>query len=590
MRAMQEALQAPFSIRFTPYTKRFVAGALAMYGFAIAWYYNERGNRRPGEEHGSARWGSAKTVCAHFRTKRTDLYFLISKHIKVSMNTRAPSPQHQINANILVVGGSGAGKTRFFIKPNLMQADCSYIVCDPKGETYRAIGALLEQEGYEVLLLNLVDMASSDCYNPFMYLHSDIDAIKLITNLIQNTTPQKAQTSDPFWDRAETAFLSALILYLYHEAPESERNFATVMYMVENAAVREEDENYCSPVDLLFDDLERVDPDHIALKEYKVFKQASGKTAKSILVSTAVRLAAFNIPEMAQLTSRDDMQLGTLGDRKRVIFAVIPDNDTSFNYLVGILYGQAFQELYYAADNRYGGRLPIPVRVLMDEFANVALPEDFERILSTCRSREISINIVIQNMAQLKKLFKDSWENVTGNCDTLLYLGGNEASTHEYISKALGKETIDTRTRGITRGRSGSSNINYQNTGRELLMPDEVRMLDNRKALTFIRGERPVMDEKYPIQKHPNFHRTADGGQPSYQKRFDIPHYERTDLSHAINIENVEIIELMEESQHEEQKAGHQSADPQSKMPLFWRGNSALAVLRRLYTRFSRRG
>ena len=466
--AMQEAMQTPLSIRFTPYTKRFVAAALAAYGFAVAWYYSERGNRRPGEEHGSARWGSAKEVCAHFQTKRADRYFLISKHIRVSMNTRALPPQHQVNANILVIGGSGAGKTRFFIKPNLMQADCSYIVCDPKGETYRAIGGLLEQEGYEVLLLNLVDMANSDCYNPFMYLHSDIDAIKLITNLIQNTTPQKSQTSDPFWDRAETAFLSALILYLYHEAPESERNFATVMYMVENAAVREEDESYRSPVDLLFDDLERIDPEHIALKEYKVFKQASGKTAKSILVSTAVRLAAFNLPEMARLTSRDDMQLGTLGDRKRVIFAVIPDNDTSLNYLVGILYGQAFQELYYAADNRYGGRLPIPVRVLMDEFANVALPEDFERILSTCRSREISINIVIQNMAQLKKLFKDSWENVTGNCDTLLYLGGNEASTHEYISKALGKETIDTRTRGITRGRSGSSNINYQNTGRDM--------------------------------------------------------------------------------------------------------------------------
>ena len=587
--AMQEAMQTPLSIRFTPYTKRFVAAALAAYGFVVAWYYSERGNRRPGEEHGSARWGSAKEVCAHFRTKRTDRYFLISKHVRVSMNTRALPPQHQVNANILVVGGSGAGKTRFFIKPNLMQADCSYIVCDPKGETYRAIGGLLEQEGYEVLLLNLVDMANSDCYNPFMYLHSDIDAIKLITNLIQNTTPQKSQTSDPFWDRAETAFLSALILYLYHEAPESERNFATVMYMVENAAVREEDESYCSPVDLLFDDLERIDPEHIALKEYKVFKQASGKTAKSILVSTAVRLAAFNLPEMARLTSRDDMQLGTLGDRKRVIFAVIPDNDTSLNYLVGILYGQAFQELYYAADNRYGGRLPIPVRVLMDEFANVALPEDFERILSTCRSREISINIVIQNMAQLKKLFKNSWENVTGNCDTLLYLGGNEASTHEYISKALGKETIDTRTRGITRGRSGSSNINYQNTGRELLMPDEVRMLDNRKALIFIRGERPVMDDKYPIQKHPNFRRTADGGHPPYQKQFDIPHYERTDLSHAIDIENVEIIEFMEEPKHEEQKAGPQGADPQSKTPLFRRSDSALAVLHRLHARFGRR-
>ena len=354
------------------------------------------------------------------------------------MNVRALPPQHQVNANILVIGGSGAGKTRFFIKPNLMQAECSYIVCDPKGETYRAVGGLLEKMGYEMTIFNLIDMKQSDCYNPFAYLHTDVDAFRLINTLIQNTTPQKSQTSDPFWDKAETAFLSALILYLFHEAPESERNFGTLMYMVINAEAREEDESYRSPVDLLFDDLERVDEDHIAVKNWKVFKQAGPKTAKSILVSASTRLAAFNTEEMARLTSRDDLSLGTLGDRKRVIFAVIPDEDTTFNYLVGLLYSQAFRELYHAADNKYGGRLPVPVRVLMDEFANVALPEDFERVLATCRSREISINIVIQNMAQLKKLFKDSWENVTGNCDTLLYLGGNEASTHEYISKMLG--------------------------------------------------------------------------------------------------------------------------------------------------------
>ena len=502
--AFSAALQTPFVIHITPYTKKFVLAALALYGFAIAWYYAEKGNRRPGEEHGSAYWGDAREVCAHFKTRRKDRYLLISKHIRISMNVRKLPPQHQVNANILVIGGSGAGKTRFFIKPNLMQADCSYIVCDPKGETYRAVGGLLEKMGYEVMIFNLIDMTHSDCYNPFAYLHTDVDAFRLINTLIQNTTPQKSQTSDPFWDKAETAFLSALILYLFHEAPESERNFGTLMYMVINAEAREEDESYRSPVDLLFDDLERVDEDHIAVKNWKVFKQAGPKTAKSILVSASTRLAAFNTEEMARLTSRDDLSLGTLGDRKRVIFAVIPDEDTTFNYLVGLLYSQAFRELYHAADNKYGGRLPVPVRVLMDEFANVALPEDFERVLATCRSREISINIVIQNMAQLKKLFKDSWENVTGNCDTLLYLGGNEASTHEYISKMLGKATIDTRTRGVTKGRSGSSSTNYQNAGRELLMPDEVRMLDNRKALVFIRGERPVMDDKYPIQKHPN--------------------------------------------------------------------------------------
>lgn len=544
--AMNAAVQTPLSLRITPYTFKAVAVALATYGFAVAWYYAERGNRRPGEEHGSAKWGNACRVNACFRTKKTDRYILLTHHISMSMNVRALAQEHQTNHNVLVVGGSGSGKTRYFIKPNLMQADCSYICCDPKGETYRAIGCLLENEGYDVTILNLVDMTHSDCYNPFCYLHSDTDALKLVTNLISNTTPKKSSTNDPFWDKAETALLTAFILYLMHNAPPEEQNFPTLMYMIENAAAREEDENYKSPVDLIFDDLERVEPESIALKEYRVFKQASGKTAKSILVSTAVRLAAFNLPALANITSRDDLALGTLGDRKRVIFAVIPDNDTSFNYIVGMLYSQAFQELYYAADNRYGGRLPMPVRVLMDEFANVALPDDFERILSTCRSREISINIVVQNMAQLKALFKDSWENVTGNCDTLLFLGGNEQSTHEYISKFLGKETIDTRTRGITKGRSGSSNTNYQNTGRELLMPDEVRMLSNRRALLFIRGKRPVIDLKYDLKRHPNYKRISDAGKPPYEKNFDPPHYEKLDLSYEVDLKNIDIIEELQ--------------------------------------------
>ena len=590
LHAMNIAIQTPLALRLTPYTPKAVLIALASYGFAVAWYYAEQGNRRPGAEHGSARWGRAKETCAHFRTKKADRYLIVTKRIRISMNVRALPPEHQINHNILVVGGSGSGKTRFFIKPNLMQANCSYIVCDPKGETYRAVGALLEAEGYEVMVFNLVDMAHSDCYNPFLYLHSDTDAIKLVTNLLQNTTPKKSQSNDPFWERAETALLTALILYLMHEAPESERNFSTVMYMIENAAAREDDESYKSPVDLLFDDLERVDPEHIALKEYKVFKQASGKTAKSILVSTAVRLAAFHLPTLANITSRDDLDLGTMGDRKRAIFAVIPDNDISFNYLVGMLYSQAFQELYFAADNRYGGRLPMPVRVMMDEFANIALPDDFERILSTCRSREISINIVVQNMAQLKALFKDSWENITGNCDTLLYLGGNEQSTHKYISEALGKETIDTRTRGITKGRSGSSNTNYQNAGRELLMPDEVRMLSNRKALVFIRGERPVMDDKYPIKKHRNFRRTADGGKRPYEKKFDLPQYEKLDLPSAVDAADIEILEFTEESEHEKETAfGAQGADQAGKTTLLHSGGLLGRLLHFCHARFGRR-
>ncbi len=543
MAAVTVAMENPFDLHFNEYTKKVVLIMLVIYGFAVAMYDSEKGNRRIGIEHGSAKWGNAREINARFHTKKTDPYIIISHHISMSMQVRQLAQDYQTNHNVLVVGGSGAGKTRYYIKPNLMQVNCSYIVCDPKGETYRAVGRLMENEGYQVKILNLLDMKQSDYYNPFAYLHSDTDVIKLVTNLIQNTTPKKAQTSDPFWDKAETALLMALILYLYHEAPESEQNFSTVMYLLENAVAREEDETYKSPVDLLFEELGAIDPDHIAVKEFAVFKQAGGKTAKSILVSAAVRLAAFNLPDVARITSQDNLQLGTLGDRKRVIFAVIPDNDTSFNYLVGMLYSQAFQELYFAADNRYNGRLPMPVRIMMDEFANVALPDNFEGILSTCRSREISINIVVQNMAQLKALFKDSWENVTGNCDTFIYLGGNEQSTHEYVSKALGKETIDTRTRGTTRGRNGSSSTNYQNAGRELLMPDEVRMLSNRKALIFIRGQRPAMDTKYPLHKHPNFKRTADGGAPVYQRSGAPIQYAKKDLGYMPDLKTIEILE-----------------------------------------------
>ncbi len=539
LESVTSTLQQPFALHWTDRTAAFLLAAVLLYGLGISAYYATRGNTRLREEHGSARWGKAKQVNGKYADhKYPESNIILTRHVRMGMDGR----KHRRNLNVLVVGGSGSGKTRFYAKPNVMQANCSYIIADPKAEMLRSVGPLLEAKGYEIKVFDLINMEQSDAYNPFAYLRDDKDALKLITNLIKNTTPKNAKSDEPFWEKAETALLTALMLYLLHEAPAYEQNFATVMYMLENAAASEENEDYRSPVDLLFEALEEESPEHIALKQYKVFKQAAGKTAKSILVSAAVRLAAFNLPQIQRITSRDDMDLGSLGERKRAVFCVIPDNDSSFNYLVGMLYTQAFQALYHKADHEYGGRLPVHVRVIADEFANVALPDDFERVLSTMRSREISISIIIQNMAQLKALFKDSWENITGNCDTLLYLGGNEQSTHEYITKLLGKATIDTKTRGITRGRSGSSNENFQNAGRELLTPDEVRLLDNENALLFIRGERPVMDKKYDLLKHPNIQLTADGGAEAYARA--SVSYEQSDLSQPYeSLKDIEIIE-----------------------------------------------
>lgn len=489
-----EQLQHPFRLSLNGYTVRCVFAALCIYALAVGYYYTSKGNKRIGEEYGSAKWGDAAALNRKYRDKTDNI--ILSQHISMGLDGR----KHKRNLNVIVVGGSGAGKTRGYVLPNIMECNCSYIIADPKGEILRKTGGLLEKEGYEICVLNLVELEKSDCYNPIAYLRSDHDALKLVTNLIKNTNEKGQKSSDPFWDKSEAAILQAFILYLLHEAPASEQNFFTVMYMIENAAVSEEDESYKSPVDLLFDDLERKNPEHIALKMYKVFKQAAGKTAKSILVSTAVRLAAFNLPEIARVTEKDEMFLNTIGNRKKAVFAVISDNDTSLNFIVSMLYSQAFQELYHEAD-RNGGRLPVHVRVMMDEFSNVALPENFEKVLATCRGREISINIIIQNMAQIKAMFRDSWENLTGNCDTYIYLGGNESTSHEYISKSLGKETVDVKTRGVTHGRNGSSSNNFQSVGRELLTPDEVRMIDNNYEIVIIRGERAVMDKKFALQR-----------------------------------------------------------------------------------------
>ena len=537
------AMNNPTHITLNEYSLKAVLIFLFLYAMGIGVYFSSRENRRPGEEHGSARWGNVKSVVKRYMDKDIYKNIILSQNMRLGLNAK----KHRRNLNVLVVGGSGAGKTRFYAKPNLMQCNTSFIVADPKGEMLRSIAPLLIENGYDIKVFNLIEPENSDGYNPFVYIRKDEDVIKLISNLIQNTTPKNAQQNDPFWEKSEIALDSALMLYLLHEAPPEEQTFEMLMFLIENAAtVEDEDESgYQSPVDILFQGLEDEKPEHIAVRQYKIFKQASGKTAKSILISAAVRLAAFNLPEIAKMTSYDNLDIGTLGERKRAIFCVIPDNDNSFNYLVGMLYTQAFQALYFNADNNHGGELPIPVHIVMDEFANVALPDNFERILATMRSRRISVSIIIQNMAQLKALFKDSWENITGNCDTLLYLGGNEQSTHEYISKMLGKETIDTRTRGITKGQHGSSNTNYQNAGRELLTLDEVRLLDNSNALIFIRGERPLIDKKFDILSHPNIAKTADGKAVPY-KHSKSEKYLRNDLSFTINedLSNIKLLEV----------------------------------------------
>ena len=530
-------------ITLNKYSLKAVLIFLFLYAMGIGVYFSSRENRRPGEEHGSARWGNVKSVVRRYMDKDSYKNIILSQNMRLGLNAK----KHRRNLNVLVVGGSGAGKTRFYAKPNLMQCNTSFIVADPKGEMLRSIAPLLIENGYDIKVFNLIEPENSDGYNPFVYIRKDEDVIKLISNLIQNTTPKNAQQNDPFWEKSEIALDSALMLYLLHEAPPEEQTFEMLMFLIENAAtVEDEDESgYQSPGDILFQGLEDEKPEHIAVRQYKIFKQASGKTAKSILISAAVRLAAFNLPEIAKMTSYDNLDIGTLGERKRAIFCVIPDNDNSFNYLVGMLYTQAFQALYFNADSNHGGELPVPVHIVMDEFANVALPDNFERILATMRSRRISVSIIIQNMAQLKALFKDSWENITGNCDTLLYLGGNEQSTHEYISKMLGKETIDTRTRGITKGQHGSSNTNYQNAGRELLTLDEVRLLDNSNALIFIRGERPLIDKKFDILSHPNIAKTADGKAVPY-KHSKSEKYLRNDLSFTINedLSNIKLLEV----------------------------------------------
>ena len=508
MEVLTEKLNHPFQLHYTEYTIKSVLVCTLLYAGGIGIFYSSQKNYRRGEEHGSARWGDARQICKKYSQKPYSQNILLTQNFRISLDTH----KHRRCLNILVVGGSGAGKSRGFALPNIMQCCCSMVITDPKAELLRKTGGLLEKKGYEVRVFDLINPDTSFCYNPFEYVHDDKDVLRLISNLIQNTTPKGSQSSDPFWEKSETALLQALMLYLLHEAPPEEQNFAMIMEMLGSAQVKEEVEDYESPLDILFDRLEMRDPESIAVKQYHIYKQAAGKTAKSILISVGVRLAAFNLPQIAKLTNTDELDLSSMGEKKVALFCCIPDADTSLNYLVGMIYSQLFQTLYYMADRVHGGALPVPVNCIMDEFPNVSLPNEFEKILATCRSRSIYCSIIIQNMSQLKALFKDSWESLVGNCDEFLYLGGNEKETHKYVSELLGKETIDTNTYGQTKGKSGSYSTNFQQSGRELLQPDEVRMLDNQNALLFIRGERPILDAKYDLMKHHNIRYTEDGG------------------------------------------------------------------------------
>ena len=536
LEALPAAMNHPFQIVWCEDSGKAVLIFMAAYGLGIGIYLSSRRTYRRGEEHGSAKWGDPRAVNKKYRDKDPFQNRIFTQHVRMGLDGR----KHRRNLNTLVVGGSGAGKSRFYAKVNICQCNTSFFILDCKGELLRDCGGLLERMGYEIKVVDLLNMEKSHCYNPFAYLKSDNDVQKMVTNLFKATTPKGSQSNDPFWDTAASMLLMALVFYLWYEAPEDEKNFPMIMEMLRAGEVREDDDSYQSPLDELFDRLEMRSPDHIAVKYYKDYRSGSAKTLKSIQITLASRLEKFNLSSVAALTATDELELASLGEKKVALFALIPDNDASFNFLVSLLYASTFQELFYSADRVHGGSLPVPVHFLMDEFANVSLPDDFDKLLATMRSRNISASTIIQNMAQIKELYKDSWETIPGNSDTILYLGGNEASTHKYISEALGKATIDTRTHGQTKGRSGSYSTNFQMSGRELLTPDEVRGLDNRYAILFIRGARPVMDLKYELTQHPAIRHTVDGGGPPYiHKGKQAPAFTGTPLFQAFSAEEL---------------------------------------------------
>lgn len=468
--------------------------------FIVAWFTIDQKKYLKGKEHGSAAWASKRDSEKLMDKKNKENNIILTADTQLCLNTR----KTRKNLNILVVGGSGAGKTRFFVKPNVMQANTSYVITDPKGELLRSTGKLLESEGYKVKAFNLINMNHSTNYNPFEYIRTDNDIMKLINNIIKNTNGGQ-KSNDPFWEKAETALLMAIISYLWYEGEKEEQNFGMVMELLRQAEVKEEDEAYESPLDILFKELKEADSEHLAVKYYTVFKQASGRTAKSILISCSVRLAIFNLDEVKKLMSGDDINIPGIAEEKTALFIIIPDSDDTFNCLVALLYSQIFDTLYNLADFKYGGRLPHHVRCIIDEFANIGTIPNFDKLIATMRSREISVNPIVQNLAQLKTMYKDSWESIIGNCDSFLFLGGMERASLDYISKGLGKMTIDTLNRSVSRGKSNSTSRNEGILGRELMTSSEVGEMPDSDCILFVRGVKPFYNKKFSIEKHERY-------------------------------------------------------------------------------------
>ena len=511
---LSEILHTPSMLRWCASTPKFLLAVLVLYPLAVYCYMLDQADRHPGAEHGTAKWGSAHRLNIKYRnTKDTKENYILTENVRFSTDSHA----HKHNLNIIVIGGSGSGKTRFYVKPNALQLIGSYLFLDPKGELTRTLGRIMETKGISVTVLDLVHFQGH--YNPMAYLETDEDAIKLAFAIVNNTKPKDAPSGgDKFWDDSSVLLISALILYLMYEAPASEQNFSTLMYMILNCQVSE-NEMVENPLMMLFGELERRDPQHPAVLQFKSFMLGAKKTLQSILISAAANLYMFNSRKFAEMTSRDEMFLPRMGLEQRALFIVLPDNDTTFNFIATMLYTQLFDQLFRLADStpEYNGALPIHVRLMMDEFANVALPKGFDNLLSTMRQRQIFCSIILQNLSQLKALYEKQWESIVGNCDSFLYLGGNEQSTFEYVSKRLGTETLDTNTTGRSKGRNGSYTTNYQTTKRELMQPDEVGRLDNGYAIYFMRGEYPVIDQKYDVWHHPNIHEIGLGGAAPYK-------------------------------------------------------------------------
>lgn len=478
---------------------------------------------RQGKEYGSARWGTRKDIEPYMDEKFQN-NILLTQTERLTMNGRPANPKYARNKNVLVIGGSGSGKTRFYVKPNLMQMHSSYCVTDPKGTIVIECGKMLEDNGYEIKILNTINFKKSMKYNPFAYLRSEKDILKLVQTIIANTKGEGEKAGEDFWVKAEKLYYTALIGYIFYEAPREEKNFATLLDMIDASEVREDDETYMNPIDRLFEALEKKEPTHFAVKQYKKYKLAAGKTAKSILISCGARLAPFDIQELRDLMKEDELELDTLGDRKTALFVIISDTDDTFNFVVSIMYSQLFNLLCDKADDEYGGRLPVHVRCLLDEFANIGLIPKFEKLIATIRSREISASIILQAQSQLKAIYKDNADTIVGNCDSTLFLGGKEKTTLKELSETLGKETIDLYNTSETRSNANSYGLNYQKTGKELMSQDEITVMDGSKCIFQLRGVRPFLSDKFDITKHKNYKLLED-----YDKKnvFDIEEYIR---------------------------------------------------------------